>query len=83
MTYYAVNKYMDQVRTTERKDSEERSISMYEYFDSKDEAHAFIYDRAWRALQDAKKALLVANLRLAKCAKKYPVSFQSTAAKDE
>lgn len=74
MSYFAVSKYFDRIVIREDR-AKGGTFEFYEYFDSKEEAHAFILDRAFKAKLTAEQELKNAKLRLRRCEKKYPITF--------
>lgn len=72
---FAVSKYQD-TYTERAKPSKDDPWDRMLWFDTEDEAKGFLQDRAFRAVQAAEKALKLAQGRLAKCRKKFPVRLE-------
>lgn len=76
---FAVSKYQDTYteRTKPAPGSRdaEWQLNRFDWFDSEDEARAFLQDRAFRAVERAEKELKRAKANLAKCRKKFTVTF--------
>lgn len=75
---FAVRKYQDTY--TERKKPAPGStdanwqLGRFDWFDTEDEAKAFILDRAFRGVKEAEKALDLATNRHKRCAKKFIIT---------
>ena len=72
---YAVDKYLDQIRTKKERETLWGGEYKYHYFETEDEARRFIVKRANDARVGAEKALVSARLRVIKCAKKFGWKF--------
>ncbi len=67
---FAVSKYLDQVKTPPKK-KYSFGVEAHHYFDTEQDANAFIIRRAFERVTKAEKALASADKRYQHCLKKY------------
>ena len=68
---YAVDKYVDRLFSTAKKETGWNDEDKYHYFDTEQDAKDFIINRALTKVDLAESALRQAQKRYQKCLKKY------------
>lgn len=68
---WRVSKYIDDLREVELRSAADSPFNVYEYFDTKAEARAFIVARAEKGVATAETYVKTARARLARVRKKF------------